>query len=89
MSNHYTENPIRVNDQFISRVKVDVVDLCYSVALNGKMKRLLKNVSFNLDSGNLCALMGPSGAGKRLLLLAFHQFESYHFYIYICKSCAQ
>jgi len=61
-----TENPIRVKDQYVSGAKVDVVDLCYSVALNGKMKRLLKNVSFNLDSGNLCALMGPSGAGKRL-----------------------
>jgi ABC-type multidrug transport system ATPase subunit len=54
-----------VNNQLISGAKVDVVDLCYSVALNGKMKRLLTNVSFNLDSGNLCALMGPSGAGKR------------------------
>jgi ABC-type multidrug transport system fused ATPase/permease subunit len=61
----YIENPIRVNNQLISGAKVDVVDLCYSVALNGKMKRLLTNVSFNLDSGNLCALMGPSGAGKR------------------------
>jgi len=67
MSENYTENPIRGN-QVVSGAKVDVVDLCYSVALNGKMKRLLKNVSFNLDSGNLCALMGPSGAGKSTLL---------------------
>ena len=59
-------NPIRVNNQLISGAKVDVVDLCYSVALNGKMNvSLLTNVSFNLDSGNLCALMRPFGAGKR------------------------
>ena len=45
--------------------KVDVVDLSYSILLNGKMKRLLKNVSFTIQSGDLCALMGPSGAGKR------------------------
>jgi ABC-type multidrug transport system ATPase subunit len=63
MSENYTEIPIRGN-QVVSGAKVDVVDLCYSVALNGKMQRLLKNISFNLDSGNLCALMGPSGAGK-------------------------
>jgi len=61
----HTTNPLRVDAQLVSDAKVDVVDLCYSVELNGKMKRLLKNVSFNLDSGNLCALMGPSGAGKR------------------------
>ena len=65
MSENYTENPIRSNNHVVSGAKVDVVDLCYSIALNGKMQRLLKNVSFNLDSGNLCALMGPSGAGKR------------------------
>ena len=45
--------------------KVDAVDLCYSIVVNGKMQRILKNVSFGLDSGDMCALMGPSGAGKR------------------------
>ena len=45
--------------------KVDAVDLCYSIVVNGKMKRILKNVSFSLVPGNMCALMGPSGAGKR------------------------
>ena len=66
----YTDNPLIKSQEDDSKVigdgaKVDVTDLCYSVVVNGKMKRLLKNVSFNLDPGNLCALMGPSGAGKR------------------------
>ena len=42
--------------------KIDAVDLCYSTI---KMQGILKNVSFGLDSGDMCALMGPSGAGKR------------------------
>ena len=48
MSENYTEISIRGN-QLVSGAKVDVVDLCYSVAFNGKMQRLLKNISFNLD----------------------------------------
>ena len=70
--NNYTDNPLiktQENDGKMSGngAKVDVTDLCYSVVVNGKMKRLLKNVCFNLDPGDLCALMGPSGAGKRYL----------------------
>jgi ABC-type multidrug transport system fused ATPase/permease subunit len=46
--------------------KLDAIDLCYSIVnQKGKMKRLLKNVSFSLEPGDMCALMGPSGAGKR------------------------
>lgn len=49
--------------------KVDAMDLCYSIVVTKKgkrkMQRILKNVSFGLEPGNMCALMGPSGAGKR------------------------
>lgn len=46
-------------------VHIDVKNLSYSVDLGKKTKNLLKNVSFALEPGTLCALMGPSGAGKR------------------------
>lgn len=46
-------------------VSIDVVEVSYSVQVEGKTKRLLKNCSFSLGPGELCALMGPSGAGKR------------------------
>lgn len=46
-------------------VVIDVVDLSYGVIKDKVVKRLLKNVSITLKSGTMCALMGPSGAGKR------------------------
>ncbi len=48
------------------KVKIDVVELTYGVINDTKkVKRLLKNVTLSLESGNMAALMGPSGAGKR------------------------
>lgn len=46
-------------------VQVDIGDVCYSVFLNGEEKKLLQHVSFHLEPGDMCALMGASGAGKR------------------------
>jgi ABC-type multidrug transport system ATPase subunit len=46
-------------------VHIDVSKLSYSVVIGKTTKNLLNNVSFSLEPGNLCALMGPSGAGKR------------------------
>lgn len=65
MSTH--NNPILGGTgEAVKGFKVDAVDLCYAIVNQaGKMKRLLKNVSFCLEPGDLCALMGPSGAGKR------------------------
>ena len=52
-------------------MKIDVVNLSYSVEVGKgkerKEKQLLNNVSFSLEKGDMCALMGPSGAGKRLV----------------------
>ena len=80
--NNYTNNPIFSSDSKTigNSIKVDVTDLCYSVVVNGKMKRLLKNVCFNLDPGDLCALMGPSGAGKR-----YYLYLSFDNIGYACK----
>lgn len=47
-------------------VVIDLVDVTYAVmGANKKPKRLLKNVSLTFKAGTMCALMGPSGAGKR------------------------
>jgi ABC-type multidrug transport system fused ATPase/permease subunit len=44
---------------------VDVVNVSYNVLLNKKPSVLLKNINISIKPGKLCALMGPSGAGKR------------------------
>lgn len=46
-------------------VTIDVVDLTYGVVKDKVVKRLLKNISLSFKAGSMCALMGPSGAGKR------------------------
>jgi ABC-type glutathione transport system ATPase component len=46
-------------------VRLDVVNVSYSLKINGKLRPLLRNVSFRVLPGELCALMGSSGAGKR------------------------
>ena len=50
---------------------MDILNLTYKAALNktffGKFqtRKLLSNITFSVKCGELCALMGPSGAGKR------------------------
>lgn len=44
---------------------MDVIDLSYKVIVNNKIKVLLKEVNLHIKSGEMCAVMGPSGAGKR------------------------
>lgn len=46
-------------------ISVDVVNISYCVTVNGKVKQLLRDVNLSLQTGEMCALMGPSGAGKR------------------------
>ena len=46
-------------------VAVDIKNVSYSVFINGEERKLLQNISFHLDAGDMCALMGASGAGKR------------------------
>ena len=45
-------------------VSIDVIDLSYSISLNKKSKVLLRNINFSIQPAELCALMGPSGAGN-------------------------
>jgi ABC-type multidrug transport system fused ATPase/permease subunit len=48
-----------------SGVSVDVINCSYTVTVGGKEKQLLRDVNITLQPGEMCALMGPSGAGKR------------------------
>lgn len=48
--------------------QIDVERLHYSVPIGTRAdskKLILKDLSFSLLPGSLCALMGPSGSGKR------------------------
>ena len=49
----------------VTGTQLDVQDLSYNVQSRGKTKVILRNLSFRLEAGSLCALMGPSGSGKR------------------------
>jgi len=72
---HKAHSPANIRS---NGAKVDCVDLCYTVTFGDTVKKILKNISFSLDPGEMCALMGPSGAGKRLVCI-------YHNY-FICEK---
>ena len=55
----------RVPDVEEEGVRLDAINISYSINVNGKPKQLLRDISLRLNSGELCALMGSSGAGKR------------------------
>jgi ABC-type protease/lipase transport system fused ATPase/permease subunit len=49
------------------QASVLVSDLGYAVVVGDKVKRILRKVSFVLGAGDMCAILGPSGAGKRYM----------------------
>lgn len=48
-------------------MQIDVEKLCYGIQVGNEntIKNILHEVSFRLRPGSMCALMGPSGSGKR------------------------
>ncbi len=45
-----------------------IKDLCKTYIVNKRQNNVLKNISFNVEQGEMIAVMGPSGSGKSTLL---------------------
>ena len=52
------------------------MNVSYNVTVGKVVKRLLKDINLRINGGDMCAVMGPSGAGKRLV----HIFPSNIFF---------
>ena len=47
---------------------LQIKDLCKTYVVEKRQNNVLKNVSFDVDDGEMVGIMGPSGSGKSTLL---------------------
>ena len=53
-----------------------VKDLCKTYIINKRQNHVLKNISFEMQEGEMVAVMGPSGSGKSTLLYTVSGMDS-------------
>lgn len=53
-----------------------VRDLCKTYIINKRQNHVLKNISFEMQEGEMVAVMGPSGSGKSTLLYTVSGMDS-------------
>ena len=49
---------------------IEIKDLCKTYVIEKRQNNVLKNVSFDIEEGEMVGIMGPSGSGKSTLLYA-------------------
>ena len=53
-----------------------VRDLCKTYIINKRQNHVLKNINFEMQEGEMVAVMGPSGSGKSTLLYTVSGMDS-------------
>ena len=54
---------------------LEVKDLCKTYIVDKRQNNVLKNVNFQVEEGEMVAIMGPSGSGKSTLLYSISGME--------------
>ena len=49
----------------LNKASIHISDLSFVVIVKNQVKRILRKITFYLADGDMCAVLGPSGAGKR------------------------
>ena len=55
---------------------LEVKDLCKTYVVNKRQINVLKNLNFEIEKGEMVAVMGPSGSGKSTFLRCLNLLET-------------
>ena len=57
---------------------LEVKDLCKTYVIDKRQNNVLRNVNFEVEEGDMVAIMGPSGSGKSTLLYSVSGLSLIH-----------